>query len=130
MDRDHKPVRLIREQLRPPRLLVFLVGAASLLGGCSVAGSWRVVDIDPAGAPFPVDQVTFSAGNQYTASWTQAGEKRTGTGDYRLRGSMLDIMEQGRAPRSYHLKRRGNDTILLTYRENNAAVTATLKRAE
>lgn len=99
-------------------------------GGCTIAGSWRTIAIDPPGAPFPVDRVTFDRGNNYTASGSQEGEIRTSTGRYRWNWFKLDVMEPGRLPRTYSARRRLDGKLMLTYEEGRGKVTATLAKVD
>lgn len=110
-------------------VLVTLICAATA-GGCSIAGSWRTIAVDPPGAPFPVDRVTFDRGNSYTATGSREGEIRTSTGHYRWNWFKLDIMEPGRLPRTYSARRRLDGTLMLTYEEGRGKVTATLAKVD
>ena len=106
------------------------LGGAVALGGCSIAGSWRVVSTEPPGAPFPVAVLTLDPNNTYTATGSNDARPRTTTGQYRWNGSRLDVLETGKVPRSYQARRRFDGSLVLTYEERGARVSATLVRAE
>ena len=99
-------------------------------GGCTIAGSWRTIAVDPPGAPFPVDRVTFDRDNNYTASGSQEGEICTSTGRYRWNWFKLDVMEPGRLPRTYSARRRLDGRLVLTYKEGRGKVTAILAKMD
>ena len=96
--------------------------------GCSIAGSWQRVAVDPPGVPFPLDHVTFDRDNNYTATWSQQERARTSTGRYKWNGFKLDIMERGSMPRTYRANLRMDGRLVLTYQERGAKVAATLER--
>lgn len=96
--------------------------------GCGIAGSWKRVAVDPPGAPFPMDHVTFDRDNNYTATWSQQERARTSTGRYKWNGFKLDIMERGSLPRAYRARLRLDGKLVLTYEERGAKVAATLER--
>ena len=109
-----------------------LASAASALcsAGCSIAGSWERVSVDPPGAPFPVDHVTFDRASNYTSTWTQDGEPRTNTGAYRWNGRQLKVASPGHEPRIYRGRLRLDGRLVLTYEEGGAKVQAVLERKQ
>ncbi len=106
------------------------VVAACLLPalGCSIAGSWRTIAVDPPGALFPVETVRFDGANTYTSTGLFHGEKRTTSGRYHFNGFKLDITEGDRLPRSYGVRLRLDGKLVLTLREGDAKITATLAK--
>lgn len=98
--------------------------------GCSIAGSWRTVAVDPPGALFPVEVVRFDGANTYTSTGVYGGEKRTTTGRYEFNGFKLDITEGDRLPRSYGARLRLDGKLVLTLREGDAKMTATLAKID
>jgi len=98
------------------------------LCGCSVAGSWQVVSTDPPQVPFPVETVSFDGRHRYVATESSKQGPKTSSGLYRLKGSQLEIREIGKTPRTYRVRRRWDNTLVLTYEENGYAVSATLQR--
>ncbi len=134
---DHATARLRLHrvsggQRNSPRPATAALTAACLLQalGCSIAGSWRTVAVDPPGAPFPVEAVRFDAANTYTSTGTYGGERRTTTGRYDFNGFKLDITEGGRLPRSYAARLRLDGKLVLTLREGDAKMTATLAKID
>lgn len=109
--------------------LAMLAGALAL-SGCSIAGSWRVVSIDPPGAPFPVQVLTLDPNNNYTATGPEHAKPCTTTGQYRFNGSRLEVVEGGRMPRTYGARRQMDGSLVLTYEERGVRVRATLVRTE
>jgi hypothetical protein len=110
-------------------VLAALMGATTA-GGCSIAGSWRTIAVDPPGAPFPVDRVTFDRDDNYTATGSREGETRTSTGRYRWNWFKLDVLEPGGQPRTYSAQRRLDGKLVLTYKEGRGKVTATLAKVD
>ena len=100
------------------------------VGGCGITGSWKRIAVDPPGAPFPVDRVTFDRQHNYTATWSHGGQTRTSTGEYRFSWNILEIMETGRQPRTYRAYRRLDGKLLLTYGEGGGEMTATLTKVQ
>ncbi len=96
--------------------------------GCSLDGSWETVSVDPPTVPFPLDTITFDANKNYTASWTQDGSPRTGTGQYQWNGSTLDVVQGYTLPRTYRTRKRLDGTLELTYEQGGAKVSAILQR--
>ena len=112
------------------KILALLVSIALMTAsmGCSLAGSWETVSVDPPTVPFPVDHITFDTHNNYTASWTQDGSPRTGTGEYQWNGFTLDVVQGYTLPRTYKTRKRLDGTLEMTYEQGGAKVTAILKR--
>jgi len=111
-------------------LMLVAVAAAAGAAGCSIAGSWRTVTIDPPGVPFPLEQVTFDREQNYTASWTENEQPRTSTGQYSWNGFSLKVMQEGSLPRKYAARRRLDGRLMLTYAEGEGRVKATLERVK
>ena len=102
----------------------------TLPAGCSIAGSWKRIATEPAGAPFPVDHVTFARNHQYTASGPVYGQNRTSTGQYDWDGITLSILQAGRESRTYRGRVRLDGSLVLTYGAGKEKVTATLVRTD
>ena len=115
--------------------------------GCTIAGSWRTVAVDPPGALFPVEVVSFDGANAYTSIGLFGGKRRTTTGRYgstrrtgsppsgstfsvSVNGFKLDITEGDRMPRSYGARLRLDGKLVLTLREGDAKMTATLAKID
>lgn len=116
----------MRHRLWTHAMPALLVAAA----GCNIVGSWRTVEIEPPGAPFPILMVNFDQGNEYTATRIQNGEPRTSTGRYEFNGSTLTVTEGNTMPRKYRVRRRLDGRLVLTYQEGDAKVTATLSKVD
>ena len=107
-----------------------VLGLALTTVGCSLAGSWRTVSLDPPGAPFPVDTITLDRDNNYTATWTWDGARRTTTGRYKWNGSTLEVAPPGSLPRKYGARLRADGKLVMTYMHGDAKLTATLERVD
>ncbi len=116
--------------MRRTFLMLFLPLFAVAGTGCSIAGSWQRVAVDPPGAPFPIDHVTFDRNDNYTATWSHDGRPRTSTGRYHWNGFKLDVAQEAKMPRSYRARLRLDGKLVLTYEEGGAKVMATLEKAE
>ena len=112
--------------------LLALAGWLVLLNGCSITGpitgTWRTVSIDPPGAPFPVDAITFDQNDNYTASWAQGGKTRTTLGQYRWNGSRLEVVRPGNQPQIYKAWVGLDGKLIMTYGTGDSAIRATLER--
>jgi hypothetical protein len=97
-------------------------------GGCSLAGSYKTVAVDPPGLPYPIDRMSFDRNQRYTATWSHGGRTRTSTGQYRWDGSTLEVVESGRKPLSYQMRRRLDGKLVLTFGKGDGTVSAILVR--
>ena len=113
--------------------LLKLTGCLALMSGCSITGpivgTWRTVSIDPPGASFPVDTITFDPNHNYTASWAQAGKARTTLGQYRWNGSRLEVLRPGNQPQTYKASVGLDGRLTMTYGAGDSKIEATLERA-
>ena len=113
--------------------LLKLTGCLSLMSGCSItgsiAGTWRTVSVDPPGASFPVDTITFDRNHNYTASWAQAGKPRTTLGQYRWNGSRLEVLRPGNQPQTYKASVGLDGRLTMTYGSGESKIQAKLERA-
>lgn len=114
---------------RETRAFVCLACLASL-SGCTIAGTWNTVSVDPPGAGFPVDTITFGRGKNYTMTWEQAGRSRTALGKYRWDGFRLEVLRPGLAPRSYDASLGLDGMLTLTYGTGGSKISATLERTD
>ena len=122
------PGRCVGARRRSARLVACLAVVGS--GGCTpnLAGTWHTVRVDPPGAPFPLEQVTFDEAGRYAASWGRDGERHTSVGAYRQSMNRLEIIQDGRLSRRYALRRNMDGSMVLTYREGGATMSAILER--
>ena len=116
--------------MRQTAVMLMALGGAVAICGCSIAGAWRVVSTDPPGAPFPVHVLTLDPSGSYTATGPEGTKPQTTTGQYRLSGSRLEVLEGGKVPRSFQARRRLDGALVLAYEEGGVSVSATLVRAE
>lgn len=110
------------------------VGAAAVLlavvlGGCSLAGTWKTVQIAPQGAAFPIDQATFDDSGRYTASREEDGVVRTETGRYTWNGMRLELRPADGEPKRFRGRASGS-RLRLTHSTDDVQVRATLERIE
>ena len=102
----------------PTRLVSALI-ICGFSAGCApkLAGSWELVDVQPAGASFPFNRVQFDPCGKYTASGLYDGsgrmtdEVRTTTGDYRQAGSQLQFQPHKGDAQTYRMRRRMDGRI-------------------
>ena len=114
--------------------LLKLACCLALVSGCSITGSingtWRTVSVDPPGAPFPVDAITFDQNQNYTASWAQAGKTRTTLGQYRWSGSRLEVVRPGNQPQTYKASIGLDGRLTMTYGAGESKIEAKLERGK
>lgn len=109
---------------------ICLVAVCGLLSGCSsLVGSWRSVAIDPPSASYPIESLSFDD-ILYTASWSLDGEPRTDTGRYSWNGKRLDILENGSIRRSFDARLKGEQTLLITVKQQDRTIVTTMVRQE
>jgi len=98
------------------------LGFAIPLGGCSVAGTWKTVDIQPHGSPFPISQMTLDEQGKYTATggFTAKGEydgdPHTTTGTYRRRWSDLHLAPAEGPVLVYRTHRLWDGKLVMTFK--------------
>lgn len=105
-----------------------LLGCSAALGGCSIGGTWQTVSVNPPGAAFPVDSITFDANQNYTVSWKQAGKTRTTLGQYRWNGSSLEVVRSGLQPQTYKTSVGLDGRMTMTYGSGESRIQAKLER--
>lgn len=98
--------------------------------GCSITGNWERVETDPPGAPFPVEEVTFTDTNEYAARWQQYGRAQFSVGTYKLFGTRLDVQQYGSKPLTYSARVRSDGLLELVYSHEGQPVKALLKRKD
>ena len=111
-----------------------LIGVVALLvGGCSITGTWKTVEVTPADAleHAPFSMVTFAQDGQYSATRQHGNEVRTTTGSYAWGWGKLTITPQDGEAREYPghyntITRR----LILSYQTDDQKVTATLEKQE
>lgn len=96
--------------------------------GCQVSGTWTVAEVDPPGAGFPLQQLVLDPNRNYSALWTEDGEKKGSYGQYRWNGYQLKVAQAGRDPRTYGARLGLDGKLRMTYREDDQSVTALLTR--
>ncbi len=116
----------MRHRLLTHAMPVLLASVA----GCNIVGSWRTVEIEPPGASFPVQMVSFDQGNRYAATRLHHGKKQTSTGRYEFNGHALKIIDGNTLPRTYRARLRLDGRLVLTYQEGDTKVTATLSKVD
>ncbi len=106
------------------------IGCLACAAGCSIAGSWKTIDIDPPGRMFPVETITFDQDHNYTATWSQDGETRTTLGRYQWNGFRLDVLQPGNRTRSYATRLDAGNKLTMIYGKGTSKIKATLKKVD
>lgn len=107
--------------------------AATLIGGCSIAGTWNTVKTEPADAearsPFQV--VTFNDEGGYTATGEQGSKVITATGTYQWDGAKLTVHPSDGETRVYpgHLN-IFTEQLVLTHKSGDEKMTAWFEKVE
>ncbi|MFQ5492166.1 MAG: hypothetical protein ACE5GE_15730 [Phycisphaerae bacterium] len=73
--------------------VVGLLTVVAMIGGCSIAGTWKSVRTDPADAmsKTPFQMVTFNDDGEYSATRQEGSQVMTATGTYKWDGMKLTI---------------------------------------
>ena len=83
--------------------VVGLLTVVALIGGCSIAGTWKSVRAEPAEAmgKTPFQMVTFNDAGEYSATRQHGSQVMTITGTYTWDGFKLTVMPTDGAKRVY-----------------------------
>ena len=90
--------------------------------GCTadIAGTWQVVDVQPKGASFPLNRVTFDLQGKYTSAGLYDAQGRlrddvqTATGRFERMGDNLRLIPANGTAVSYQMRRRLDGKIEMT----------------
>ena len=94
----------------------------SLVGGCTLAGTWRAVDIDPPDAIGVIRTMTFD-GQRFTATTEDGAKLRTTTGAFEWNGSRLTLRTSGGPARVFSGRKSGGKLTLLDKRPDGPVRT-------
>lgn len=121
------------------RTILALSASAWAAAGCSVAGTWRTVDVsyrpeaaaaDPA-VHFDLSAVTFADRGRYTATRTAGPRRFTETGAYRFNGLALELRPDGGHPaRRFDAQRSWRGELTLSRNEGDKSMSARLTRVD
>jgi hypothetical protein len=110
--------------------LMSVAGGLFVLGGCSVAGQWRV-KADESGQKFPFYQIDLREDGQYVAKGNPGGQERTFTGKYKWSGMELTVMPQDGETRKYPGSYNAfTEELTLNHEHEGHKVKATLEKVE
>jgi len=110
-----------------------IFGCAVLGGvalGCRLDGQWKAVGVDPPGSRPPIEQLSLGRDGSYSVTWTEEGEKRGSSGQYRWNGRQLSVAQEGYEPKKYRLKRRWDGKMVLSPGGKEKGVAVTLERVD
>jgi hypothetical protein len=98
--------------------------------GCSVAGSWRTVSVEPPEAEFPIERLSLDKQSNFTATGPIHHATRTRVGPYRLAWRTLTLMPADGPAEEYQCGLRLDGRLSLTVRAARAsdAVSAVMER--
>ena len=109
-------------------LMVTLTGCL-FLTGCSLVGTWCVIEVEPGDAPFPIASATFANDGTYCVSHASGGRSRTDSGAYRWTGWRLELQPEGKPPRTYSGYLRLDGKLVLSRRQDDdGKITAVLEK--
>lgn len=102
----------------------------ALFAGCRLGGTWHRTAVDPAGATFPLERITFE-GDRFTATRETEEGTRTTTGTYVWNGRALSLRSADGADGEYGCRRSvDGDRLFLTRQRLVPQPTATFERIE
>lgn len=101
----------------------------SLVGGCTLAGTWRAVDIDPPDAIGVIRTMTFD-GQRFTATTEDGTKLRTTTGAFEWNGSRLTLRTSGGPARVFSGRKSGGKLTLVDKRPDGPVRTTFEKVAD
>jgi len=107
--------------------LVLLIAAVS---GCSIAGTWKTVSIEPleAAEDFHFSTVTFGNDNMYTGKAKYDGEEVTSTGRYDWDGMTLKVQPDEGSDRTYQAVLWWGRQLVLKHQQDGQTVSARMER--
>ena len=104
------------------------VGLA-LGGACTLAGTWRAVDIDPPDAIGVIRTMTVD-GQRFTATTEDGTKLRTTTGAFEWNGSRLTLRTSGGPARVFSGRKSGGKLTLVDKRPDGPVRTTFEKVAD
>ena len=105
----------------------------TLVGGCSIAGVWKTIEVVPPDAAerIPFQMVTFTDDGTYTATGKQGTEITTATGTYKWDGLNLAVTPTGGKARVYPgYVNIFTGQLVLTHRSEEGKITAAMEKTE
>lgn len=102
----------------------------TMLCGCSIAGSWKTVRIDPEDKAdsFAFSSVDFDTDGKYSAVVKYGGKSRTTSGKYEWNGFNLKIMPRDGDARDYRGEMWWGKTLKLHHKADGESMTGVLER--
>ncbi|UCG17164.1 MAG: hypothetical protein JSV19_03865 [Phycisphaerales bacterium] len=109
-----------------------LAGAVTVLGGCGLAGAWKVVSISPdeAADRAPFHTVTFDEAGTYTDEHTDEEGTRRSTGQYTWTGLELGVTPKDGTTRRYSAHLRLDGRLALRRQDEHGKIAVVLERQE
>lgn len=107
-----------------------LVASLLLFAGCSIAGTWKTVSVEPQDMAdkFMFSSVTFGDDGTYSATAKYEGQESTSTGKYEWSGTELDIDPDNGDAREYDGYLRMDGKLVLKHEHDGKSMTATLQK--
>jgi hypothetical protein len=105
-----------------------LAGAALILTGCSITGTWRTVPAGLDDRGFPIVSMTLDEHDSFTATSRHDGHQQTSTGQYRWNGMRLILSPANGREQIFRGRKRLDGTLLLTHTAENRNTRAILER--
>jgi hypothetical protein len=102
----------------------------AMLTGCSIAGSWKTVRIDPSDMAdsFAFSSVDFDKDGKYSAVVKYGGKSQTNSGKYEWDGFTLTITPREGDEREYRGELWWGKTLKLHHKHDGKSMTGVLER--
>lgn len=118
-----------RRPKAPAILLVALF--AQLTAGCgTIPGTWRVMDVDPPAARFPLSTVSLDDQGRFTSTTVSNGAGHTLTGTYKWNGRTLTLMAADGVVREFRGRKASASELTLRWEAETGTVEARLTKQE
>jgi len=121
--------------MREQPVFLALATAALAVGGCSIAGTWKTVKVDPedAGQDNPFRMVTFTNEGEYSGTYQSGNELRTVIGkytwEYKWDGMKLTVIPGEGERRTYAgYVNLFTKQLILSHQVDDQKITTTLEK--
>ncbi len=113
------------------RALLWVALFAQLTAGCgTIPGTWRVIDVAPPAARFPLSTVSLDDQGRFTSTTVSNGAGHTRTGTYKWNGRSLTLFASDGVVREFRGRMASQSELTLRWEAETGTVEARLTKQE